>query len=105
MPPNADVSRLRQRFPNVSEEETNNDNQATLATTTPLKSIRGTEVVIDGTIYDLTSFDHPGGDSVLIFGGNDVTVQYKMIHPYHTEHHLRKMKAVGKVDPKDTESE
>lgn len=103
MPPNADISRLRNRFPNANDNDDND--QALQSTTTPLKSIKGTEVVINGTIYDLTSFDHPGGDSVLIFGGNDVTVQYKMIHPYHTEHHLRKMRAVGKVDPKDAESE
>ena len=31
------------------------------------------------------------------FGGNDVTIQYKMIHPYHTGKHLEKMKMVGKV--------
>lgn len=29
-----------------------------------------------------------------------MTVQYKMIHPYHTEKHLEKMKAVGKVEYK-----
>ncbi len=110
MAPNADVSRLRNRFPNSGNDDSSNNNntntdQATLSTTTPLKSIKGTEVVINGTIYDLTSFDHPGGDSVFIFGGNDVTVQYKMIHPYHTEFHLRKMKAVGKIDAKEAESE
>jgi fatty acid desaturase (delta-4 desaturase) len=105
MPPNADFQGIRNRFPNATEDlnEANNDN-ATVSTI-PLKSIKGTECVIDGTIYDLTSFDHPGGESVLILGGNDVTIQYKMIHPYHTEHHLKKMKAVGKVDAKDVESE
>ena len=101
MPPNADVNNLRNRFNNTAPTD---DDGATMSTT-PLKSIKGTEVVIEGTIYDLTSFHHPGGDSILIFGGNDVTVQYKMIHPYHTRHHLEKMKAVGKVDLKDAESE
>lgn len=62
-----------------------------------LKSIQPTEVVIDGVIYDIADFDHPGGESIHIFGGNDVTVQYKMIHPYHTEKHLEKMKRVGTV--------
>jgi acyl-lipid (7-3)-desaturase (Delta-4 desaturase) len=62
-----------------------------------LDGLRNHEVCIDGVIYDLTSFDHPGGESILIFGGNDVTVQYKMIHPYHTSKHLEKMKKVGKV--------
>jgi hypothetical protein len=26
-----------------------------------------------------------------------VTIQYKMIHPYHTDKHFEKMKRVGKV--------
>lgn len=59
--------------------------------------LKTTEVCIDGVIYDITNFDHPGGDSILIFGGNDVTIQYNMIHPYHTSKHLEKMKRVGKV--------
>jgi len=62
-----------------------------------LKNLRGTEVVIDSVIYDLDGFDHPGGSSILIFGGNDVTVQYKMIHPFHTSKHLEKMRMVGQV--------
>lgn len=40
---------------------------------------------------------------MLLFGGNDVTVQYKMIHPYHTQHHLEKMKKVGKVSDYNVE--
>jgi fatty acid desaturase (delta-4 desaturase) len=64
---------------------------------TSIKALRPTEVVIDGVIYDITSFEHPGGDSIQIFGGNDATVQYKMIHPYHTKKHLEKMKRVGVV--------
>lgn len=58
--------------------------------------LRPNEVVIDGSIYDITSFDHPGGDSIHIFGGNDATVPYKMIHPYHSNKtHLKKMKRIG----------
>ena len=94
MPPNADVSRLRNRFP--TEEESNVDDATTERVTT-IKQLQGNEVVIDGIIYDLTSFVHPGGNSVFMFGGNDVTVQYKMIHPYHTSKHLEKMKVIGKV--------
>lgn len=94
MPPNADVSRLRNRFP-PQEEVTYDD--ATTERITTIKQLQGNEIVIDGIIYDLTSFVHPGGDTVYMFGGNDVTVQYKMIHPYHTSKHLEKMKAIGKV--------
>jgi len=61
------------------------------------RALKPTEISICGTIYDLTSFPHPGGNVIQFFGGNDVTVQYKMIHPYHTDKHLEKMRAVGKV--------
>jgi acyl-lipid (7-3)-desaturase (Delta-4 desaturase) len=62
-----------------------------------LSSLKGHEVCIDGIIYDIANFDHPGGDTFRMFGGNDVTVQYNMIHPYHTAKHLQKMTRVGKV--------
>ena len=62
-----------------------------------LKSLTGTEVCIEGGIYDIANFDHPGGEQILFFGGNDVTVQYKMIHPLHTSKLLEKMKRVGTV--------
>lgn len=91
MPPNARSSPLRQRFHH------SNDSDAATTTVKLIKDIKPTEIVIDNIIYDLNSFQHPGGDSVFVFGGNDVTVQYKMIHPYHTSKHLEKMKAVGKV--------
>jgi fatty acid desaturase (delta-4 desaturase) len=99
MAPNADKNRLRQRLNNQTLNNSNdNDTGATVSTAQSVKNIKTTEVVIDGTIYDLKSFNHPGGDSVLIFGGNDVTVQYKMIHPYHTSKHLEKMTVTGKVN-------
>lgn len=64
----------------------------------PLKTkLSNTEVCIDGFIYDMKNFNHPGGDVVQIFGGNDVTESYKMIHPYHTSKHLDKMEKVGKL--------
>lgn len=55
------------------------------------------EVAIDGIIYNLDTFDHPGGETIKVFGGNDVTIQYRMIHPYHTSKHLEKMQRVGKI--------
>lgn len=68
-----------------------------------LQDLRSTEVCIDGLIYSLEGFNHPGGDSILVFGGNDVSVQYRMIHAYHTAKHLEKMKCVGKVTDYVTE--
>ena len=93
MAPDADT--LRQRKPlDAVDDDAATEPTDKIAT---LKSLGGNEIVIDGVIYDITDFDHPGGESIHVFGGNDVTVQYKMIHPYHTSKHLEKMKRVGKV--------
>ena len=94
MAPDADT--LRQRKQGVDPAAPDDATQPTDKITT-LKALGGNEVAIDGIIYDITDFDHPGGESIRVFGGNDVTVQYKMIHPYHTSKHLEKMKRVGKV--------
>src|SRR5210317_632949 len=90
-----DADKLRQR--KVQQNATVNDGDATQLKIGTLKSLGGNEIVIDGVIYDIADFDHPGGESILIFGGNDVTITYKMIHPYHTLKHLEKMKKVGNV--------
>ena len=92
-----DADRLRQRrTKDLDDAADSNATESTLRVAT-MKSIGETEVVIDGKIYDIKDFNHPGGESILLFGGNDVTVQYKMIHPYHTDKHLEKMKLVGTV--------
>jgi fatty acid desaturase (delta-4 desaturase) len=50
---------------------------------TSLSSLKATEVCIDGIIYNLDNFDHPGGDSIQIFGGNsDDSVQDDSSLPY-----------------------
>jgi hypothetical protein len=78
----------------LSHASTDGAEQERIAT---VKTLGGTEVVIEGVIYDIKDFDHPGGESIMIFGRNDVTVPYTMIHPYHTSKHLEKMKRVGTV--------
>jgi fatty acid desaturase (delta-4 desaturase) len=93
MAPDADKLRLRKA--QLADEKKEVD--ATTQRIVTLKSLTGTEVCIDGGIYDIADFDHPGGEQILLFGGNDVTVQYKMIHPHHTSKHLEKMKRVGTV--------
>lgn len=96
MPPNADIgSNLRNRIVDKSTTEIDSDDPATKPALRSLKGLKGTEVAIEGVIYDIADFVHPGGESIKFFGGNDVTVQYKMIHPYHTNKHLEKMKVVG----------
>jgi cytochrome b involved in lipid metabolism len=78
-------------------DEQSTETMATSRNIATIDQLYGHEVCIDGIIYDLTNFQHPGGDTIKMFGGNDVTVQYRMIHPYHTAHHLNKLTRVGKV--------
>ncbi|EED86851.1 probable microsomal delta-5 desaturase [Thalassiosira pseudonana CCMP1335] len=110
MPPNAEVKNLRSRSiptkKSSSSSSTANDDPATQSTSPvnrTLKSLNGNEIAIDGVIYDIDGFVHPGGEVISFFGGNDVTVQYKMIHPYHNSKHLEKMRAVGKIADYSTE--
>lgn len=103
MPPNADQSHLRQRFPADKKIYLNDDSHLRSEMLSlqdrvdSIHELKDTEVAIDGIIYDLEGFDHPGGNSFLVFGGNDVTVMYHMIHPTHNNQHLKKLKKVGRV--------
>jgi len=93
MPPNAAQTQLRHRLVGQKKDDLDEATESTILT----KQLKDNEVAIEGTIYDMNGFYHPGGDSIRVFGGNDVTVQYKMIHPHHTSKHLKKMRVVGKV--------
>ena len=115
MPPNAETINLRHRGGVTGNEDDDADDDvaslivsgSTTLTSTihgvnvgrvdSIKNLKGHEVAIQGLIYDLSTFQHPGGNIVHIFGGNDVTVQYKMMHPHHTSRHLEKLKCVGRV--------
>jgi len=104
MAPDADkVRQRRSRLISADLGQSISNETETVERIATLKGLRGNEICIDGVIYDISSFDHPGGDSIKLFGGNDVTVQYKMIHPYHTTKHLEKMTMVGRVPDYDTE--
>ena len=92
-----DADRLRQRRSKELDDLANSDATEPALRISTLKTLGETEIVIDGAIYDIKDFDHPGGESILLFGGNDCTVQYKMIHPYHSKKMLEKMKRVGTV--------
>lgn len=65
------------------------------------KDLHEDHISIDGVVYSLKGWDHPGGEQIKLFGGNDVTVQYKMIHPFHAASLVKKMPRVGrlKVNP------
>ena len=97
MAPDADKLRQRQKYAVESDDVAADATQSTQEVIRTMDTLKNNEVCINGVVYDLKGFDHPGGESIELFGGNDVTVTYKMIHPYHTEKHLEKMKRVGKV--------
>lgn len=61
------------------------------------------QIIIDDVVYSLKDFCHPGGDQIKLFGGNDVTVQYRMIHPHHTSEQLSKLTAVRKLQALECE--
>ena len=92
-----DAGRLRQRRTKDFDDAADANATEPALRISTMKSIGETEIVIDGAIYDIKDFNHPGGESILLFGGNDVTETYKMIHPYHTTKHLQKMERVGTV--------
>lgn len=98
MAPEAE-SKVRRRRDH--EKEANTSSKERIIST--VKGLQNNEVAIDGVVYDLDSFVHPGGSTIGVFGGNDVTVQYKMIHAHHSNSngdgnkHLEKMKKVGRL--------
>ena len=99
MAPDADKVRQRKTYA-VQSDDVDALAAATQSTgevVRTMATLKSNEVCIDGIVYDLNGFDHPGGETIEIFGGNDVTVNYKMIHPYHTSKHLEKMTRLGKV--------
>ena len=54
-------------------------------------------IAIDGVVYSLDDWEHPGGNQIRLFGGNDVSVQYRMIHAFHGEDTRKVMPVVGKL--------
>jgi fatty acid desaturase (delta-4 desaturase) len=63
-------------------------------------------IAIEDSVYDLTLFNHPGGDDIRIFGGHDVTPHYRSLHPNHNSDHYKKVLNNCKVgnyniNPKD----
>lgn len=74
-----DADKLRHRKTGIGKKEEDAATQERIST---IKGLGPTEVAIDGVIYDLKDFEHPGGESIMVFGGNDVTA---------TSKHLEKM--------------
>lgn len=92
MPPDAEKVRQR-RSEDKALKSTSGERLLT-----SVQQLKDTEIAVDGIVYSLDGFDHPGGDQIDMFGGNDVTIQYKMIHPHHAgSKQLEKMRKVGKI--------
>ena len=68
-----------------------------------VNDLSGNHFAIDGIVFSLDGFNHQGGEQIKLFGVNDVTVQYKMIHPHHTSKQLRKLQAVGSLPKSEIE--
>ena len=60
-------------------------------------------IAIDGIVYSLDGWKHPGGEQIKMFGGNDVSVQYIMIHPNHSNNIVNLAPIVGKLINYDKE--
>eukprot|EP00928_Gymnodinium_smaydae_P007459 TRINITY_DN1267_c0_g1_i2.p1 TRINITY_DN1267_c0_g1~~TRINITY_DN1267_c0_g1_i2.p1 ORF type:complete len:469 (-),score=66.22 TRINITY_DN1267_c0_g1_i2:193-1599(-) len=92
-----DSNQLRHRAQGAEADasQASSNGVAKKARVVTVKDLQGTEVAIDGLVYDISDFQHPGGESIKLLGGNDVTVHYKMIHPYHGPKHREKMRQVG----------
>lgn len=88
--------------PNSQDTGAGASSVASIGTKKDIKSLAEHEIAIDGIVYTLENFNHPGGDSIKLFGGNDVSVQYRMIHPFHSAGVLKKLTAVG-VTSKQTD--
>ncbi|GMH70324.1 hypothetical protein TrVE_jg14213 [Triparma verrucosa] len=97
---------IHKRRPAQAEEE--EAEPTDLLVKKSIKELNDDEICIDSVIYNIRDFKHPGGSIIKLFGGNDVTAQYKMIHHRHSlkeDHFLGKMNAVGKVTDFDPEYE
>jgi acyl-lipid (7-3)-desaturase (Delta-4 desaturase) len=104
MAPDADKVRIQRR--NVSSMEENKaegGEEIELSVFKNANDLSGNLIAIDGIVFNLDGFNHPGGEQIKLFGGNDVTVQYKMIHPHHTAKQLKKLTVVGSLTNSDNE--
>jgi fatty acid desaturase (delta-4 desaturase) len=59
------------------------------------KDLAENVIAIDGIVYSIDGWEHPGGDQIRLFGGNDVSVQYRMIHTFHNKYMINKMPKIG----------
>jgi fatty acid desaturase (delta-4 desaturase) len=59
------------------------------------KDLSENVIAIDGIVYSIDGWEHPGGDQIRLFGGNDVSVQYRMIHTFHNKYMINKMPKIG----------
>ena len=104
MAPDADKVRLqRGKVNSMEENEGGEEMSMELSVFKDANDLSGNLVAIDGIVYTLDGFRHPGGEQIRLFGGNDVTVQYKMIHPHHTEKQLKKLTVVGTLTKSENE--
>ena len=90
--PDAENVRLQNRNMNLSEEMEGSgaEIESSVSVFKDANDLSGNLTAIHGIVFSLDGFNHPGGEQIELFGGNDVTVQYKMIHLHHTSKQLKK---------------
>ena len=102
--PGARMGKGGDDLPELRRRATTVGNSGLAATKdSPLAHLDPGHICVDGTVYELAGFvdEHPGGDSIGLFGGSDCTVQYHMIHPCHKTDGSalrRRMVAVEQLD-------
>eukprot|EP00955_Chlamydomonas_euryale_P015470 165646-Chlamydomonas_euryale.AAC.4 len=61
-------------------------------------------MIIDGKVYDVTDFDHPGGDVILSYAGLDATEVFEAMHPTTAPRVHMKRLLVGTLDTSSARS-
>ena len=93
-----DADKLRQRNNGSTLKDASSVSTTTANTIKTIETLKANEIAIDGVVYDISNFDHPGGETINVFGGNDASTVYRMIHPHHAggkNKHLEKLEQVG----------
>lgn len=97
MPPQIDKPglRIRRGYLHDDEPEFYEEENKNIKRYKSVDDLSEFEVAIDGIVYDISAFHHPGGEIIKMFGGNDVSNVYKFNHLYHSPRSLDKLKKVG----------
>lgn len=97
MPPHVNGSDLKARWKVLNDDDSsiNSCENTRVHFYKTVDDLSENEIAIDGIVYNINGFEHPGGEIIKMFGGNDVSNVYKYNHLYHSPKALEKLKQVG----------